>query len=182
MTKLSLSLVSASIAKDVIVSARKEIEGIVKLETATDTAITKLADHFTIICKVSKAEFAKGTAVKNPAKAEVKAIFEEAFPKSAKDYQTAFWFCWLNGFEFKRSAFKKGTQAKMLEDAGKQVPETKSKADAQKAGKIESTDRKALDATLSKAIKQARLLSLTGFAADILDLCLESLDGFKEAE
>lgn len=51
---------------------------------------------------------------------------------------------------------------------------------ATKAGKVESTDRAALDATLAKALKQARLLGLVEFAASVLDLAIESLDGFKE--
>lgn len=49
-----------------------------------------------------------------------------------------------------------------------------------KSGKVESTDRAALDATLSKAIKQARMLGLVEFAANVVDLALESLDGFQE--
>lgn len=51
---------------------------------------------------------------------------------------------------------------------------------ATKAGKVESTDRAALDATLAKALKQARMLGLVEFAASVLDLAIESLDGFKE--
>ena len=50
---------------------------------------------------------------------------------------------------------------------------------AGKAGKVESTDRAALDATLSKALKQARMLGLGGFAADMEALCADCLDGFK---
>lgn len=42
------------------------------------------------------------------------------------------------------------------------------------------TSREELDKTLSKAIQQARLLGLNEFAANIVDLCLDSLDGFKE--
>jgi hypothetical protein len=44
------------------------------------------------------------------------------------------------------------------------------------------TSRAELDKTLSKALAQARLLGLTEFAANVLDLCLESLDDFKETE
>lgn len=51
---------------------------------------------------------------------------------------------------------------------------------ASKAGKVESTDRAALDATICKALKQARLLGLTGFAADLLDMATGALDGFAE--
>lgn len=49
-----------------------------------------------------------------------------------------------------------------------------------KAGKVESTTRAELDKTISKALAQARILGLTEFAANILDLALESLDGFAE--
>jgi hypothetical protein len=48
------------------------------------------------------------------------------------------------------------------------------------AGEIKSTSRDELNKTLSKAIQQARLLGLNEFAANIVDLCLESLDNFKE--
>jgi hypothetical protein len=49
-----------------------------------------------------------------------------------------------------------------------------------KAGKVVSTTRADADKTLSKALAQYRALGLTEFAAGLLDLALESLDGFKE--
>jgi hypothetical protein len=55
-------------------------------------------------------------------------------------------------------------------------------SDAKTSGKVQSTTREELDKTLSKALAQARLLGLTEFAANVLDLCLESLDDFKETE
>jgi hypothetical protein len=51
---------------------------------------------------------------------------------------------------------------------------------AGKAGAVTSTSREDLDKTLSKAIAQARMLGLTEFAAQVLDVAIESLDGFKE--
>jgi len=54
--------------------------------------------------------------------------------------------------------------------------------DTTKAGKVTSTSRDELDKTLSKAIAQARILKLNGFVADLTDLCLDALDGFKEVE
>jgi len=50
---------------------------------------------------------------------------------------------------------------------------------AAKAGKVESTDRAALDATINKALKQARLLGQKGWAAEVEALCLEYLHEFK---
>jgi hypothetical protein len=49
-----------------------------------------------------------------------------------------------------------------------------------KAGKVIKTDRAELDKTISKALAQCRALGLTDLAADMLDLCLDRLDGFKE--
>lgn len=53
-------------------------------------------------------------------------------------------------------------------------------SEAAKSGKVTSTTRTDADKTLSKALAQYRALGLTEFAAGILDLALESLDGFKE--
>ena len=48
------------------------------------------------------------------------------------------------------------------------------------SGPVQSTDREALDKTISKALAQMRILGLTELAADTLDLMLERLDGFTE--
>ena len=48
------------------------------------------------------------------------------------------------------------------------------------SGKVVSTSRTDLDKTISKALAQARALGLTEFAADMLDLTIDSLEGFKE--
>jgi hypothetical protein len=51
---------------------------------------------------------------------------------------------------------------------------------ATSSGKVVSTSRTDLDKTISKALAQARALGLTEFAADMLDLTIDSLEGFKE--
>lgn len=48
------------------------------------------------------------------------------------------------------------------------------------SGKVISTTHAEFHKTLCKALAQARALTLTGFAADMLDLCLDRLDGFEE--
>ena len=53
-------------------------------------------------------------------------------------------------------------------------------SDVGKAGPVTSTTRESADKTLSKALAQYRALGLTLFAADLLDVALDSLDGFKE--
>jgi hypothetical protein len=51
---------------------------------------------------------------------------------------------------------------------------------ATKAGKVVTTTRAELDKTLCKALEQARALGLVNFAAELVDLAVESLDGFGE--
>ena len=53
-------------------------------------------------------------------------------------------------------------------------------SDVGKAGPVTSITRDAADKTLSKALAQYRALGLTMFAADLLDVALDALDGFKE--
>jgi hypothetical protein len=53
-------------------------------------------------------------------------------------------------------------------------------SDVGKAGPVTSITRDAADKTLSKALAQYRALGLTEFAANVLDLAIDSLDGFKE--
>jgi hypothetical protein len=47
-------------------------------------------------------------------------------------------------------------------------------------GKVTTTTRVELDKTISKALEQARALGLLNFAAELVDLATESLDGFSE--
>jgi hypothetical protein len=72
--------------------------------------------------------------------------------------------------------------ASLKNDKEKSLPWSK-KGQAQgapKTGKVTSTSREELDKTLCKALAQLRILKLNDLAADMLDLCLERLDGFKE--
>ena len=66
-------------------------------------------------------------------------------------------------------------------DAEKILPFSKKATPATaKAGKVTSTTREELDKTISKAIAQARMIKQGNFAAELVDLCIEYLDGFKE--
>jgi hypothetical protein len=114
----------------------------------------------------------KGNAKTNEARREVKEMFDAIVSptcskSSAASYQSAFWIAFEQGIAFQRDLNNK------KENAGEKSSEPKS-------GKVTSTSRTDLDKTLSKALAQARMLGLTEFAADILDLCIESLDDFKE--
>lgn len=169
-------VINQSIISNVIKSFVKGAKQAQDIREAQDKNIQAAVDAFTIACDKPKADFLKGNAKTNPARGQVKAMFDSLveaghIQKSAgANYQTSFWIAFTEAVPFQRDLFKS------------HKPASEPKAAKPKAGKIESTDRKALDATLSKAIKQARLLGLNEFAAELVDLAIESLDDFKEAE
>ena len=72
--------------------------------------------------------------------------------------------------------------ADLKNDASKKLPWGKAGKASGKAknGSVSTTTRADLDKTLSKALAMARMLGLTEFAADLVDLCIDSLDDFKE--
>lgn len=142
-----------------------------------DAAIQMHVDAMRVAMgKTPMATFLKGNAAKNDARREVKELFESLATAdhisaaSARIYAGSYWVAFEQNVPFQRDLFK-----------GKAKPAS-DKGDDKKAGEVKSTTREALDKTLSKAIEQARLLGLTEFAAEMLDLCIESLDGFTEAE
>lgn len=71
--------------------------------------------------------------------------------------------------------------ADLKNDASKKLPWSKAKeSTTAKNGKVSTTTRAELDKTLTKALAMARTLGLLEFAADLVDLCTDSLDDFKE--
>jgi hypothetical protein len=152
-----------------------------KIIAIQDKAVQLLLDDMVIKADKPKVEFAQGNACSNPARAEVKALFDALVEKeyikakSAAQYQSCFWHAFKTGVPFSRSLINEKAATKKADGASKATA-------TPKTGKVESTTRAELDKTLSKAIKQARLLKLTEFAACILDQCIESLDAFKEIE
>jgi hypothetical protein len=152
-----------------------------KIVAMQDKAVQLVLDTIVVNADKPKAEFLKGNARTNPARAEVKALFDALVEKeyikakSAAQYQSCFWVAFEKGVPFSRSLINEKAATKKADGASKDTA-------TPKAGKVESTTRAELDKTLSKAIKQARLLGLTEFAACMLDHCIESLDNFKEIE
>lgn len=168
-----MTIVSKSIVNSIFKAFKGEADAIAKARSDQDKAIQSALDAMTIACDKPKAEFLKGNAVKNPARAEVKAIFDglveakHISKSSGASYQSAFWIAFEQGIPFQRDLNNK----KEPSESTPAIP---------KSGKVTSTSRTDLDKTLSKALAQARALGLTDFAADLLDHCIESLDGFKE--
>ena len=167
-----MTYVSKNTVNKIVSSFKKEKVLADKVRMDQDKAIQLAVDEMVIACDKPKAEFMKGNARTNPARAEVAALFgalaEAGYisTASAKAYQNCFWIAFETGVPFSRSLHNKQSESKQSE--------------SKQSGKVESTTRAELDKTLCKALRQARLIGLTGFAAEMLDLCIESLDGFEE--
>jgi hypothetical protein len=167
-----MTIVSKNLTSKVIKLFQGEGDTIAKIRVDQDKAINAVLDAMTLACDKPKELFMKGNAKTNEARREVKEMFDAIVSptcskSSAASYQSAFWIAFEQGIAFQRDLNNK------KENAGEKSSEPKS-------GKVTSTSRTDLDKTLSKALAQARMLGLTEFAADILDLCIESLDDFKE--
>ena len=167
-----------NVAKAVIAQFGKTEATVIAAKVAEDKVIQKAVDTMVLSFVVdvstkglTKAQWAALRAPKAAHKVEVSAMFAECSgitDAPRRNLATAFWMAFESGKPFDRSAVKAKSEAKAK-------PETTT-------GKVESTTREALDKTLSKAIKQARLLGLTEFAAVLVDHCVDALEAFKEIE
>ena len=171
-----MSVINASIVNAVIKSFEGEAKAIAKARAIQDKAIQAALDAMFIACDKPKAEFLKGNAKTNPARGQIKGMFDAIVEagyiskSSGASYQSAFWIAFEQGIEFKRDLNNKKDKTEGGE----------AKTSAKASGAVQSTSRTDLDKTLSKAMAQARLLGLLDFAADLVDLCQDRLDGFEE--
>lgn len=171
-----MTVINASIVSAVVRSFEGEAKAIAKARAAQDKAIQAALDAMFIACDKPKAEFLKGNAKTNPARGQIKAMFDAIVEKgfisksSGASYQSAFWIAFEQGIEFSRDLNNKKDKG----EAGE------AKANPKSSGGVQSTTRKDLDKTISKALAQARLLGLLDFAADMLDLVQDRLDNFEE--
>lgn len=170
-----MSVINQSLIAAVVKSFEGEAKALAKARAGQDKAIQGALDAMLIACDKPKAEWLKGNAKTNPARAQIKALFDCLAEKnfisksSAASYQSAFWIAFEQGIQFQRDLNNKKDKA-----------EGETKASAKASGAVQSTSRTDLDKTLSKAMAQARLLGLTEFAAELVDLCIDRLDGFTE--
>jgi hypothetical protein len=168
-----MSIINPAIVQAVVKSFEGEAKAVAKARIVQDKAIQGALDAMFIACDKPKAEFLKGNAKSNEARGQIKSMFDAIAEagyiskSSAASYQSAFWIAFEQGVEFKR-------------DLNNKKDKVEAKASAKASGAVQSTSRTDLDKTLSKAMAQARLLGLTDFAAELVDLCIDRLDGFKE--
>jgi hypothetical protein len=173
-----MSVINQSLVAAVIKSFEGEAKAIAKARAGQDKAIQATLDAMLIACDKPKALFMKGNAKTNEARGQIKAMFDAIVEKgfisksSGASYQSAYWIAFEQGIEFQRDLNNKKDKAEG--ESGEAKTSTKA------SGAVQSTSRTDLDKTLSKAMAQARLLGLLDFAADLVDLCQDRLDGFEE--
>jgi len=172
-----MSVINQSLVTAVVKSFEGEAKAIAKARAIQDKAIQSALDAMLVACDKPKAVFLMGNAKTNPARGQIKAMFdaitEAGFisKSSAASYQSAFWIAFEHGIPFQRDLNNKKDTPEST-GTGSENPKS--------SGGVQSTSRKDLDKTLSKAMAQARLLGLLEFAAELVDLCIDRLDGFTE--
>lgn len=103
-----MSVINTSITNAVVKSFEGEAKAIAKARMMQDKAIQAANDAMVIACDKPKAEFLKGNAKTNPARAQIKAMFDAIVEKgfisksSAASYQSAFWVAFETNVPFQR--------------------------------------------------------------------------------
>ena len=160
-------IISAALRSAVIKGLKdaKKSEG--RAIEQTTNAGQKLVDGFVLSCDAAD----KAKWFDTYARPVCKEIFAEAglSDSAIRNYPTSVKIAFTQNVPFEPGLFNAGRKAK-----------AEAKKTGARAGVVTKTTRAELDKTISKALAQARLLGLNDFAADVLDLALESLDGFKE--
>ena len=174
-----MSVINKSLVSKVITAFKGEEKKLAAIRADQDKAIQAVLDAMLLAADKPKAEFMKGNAKTNPARAQVKEMFDAIVgplcsKASATQYQTAFWIAFESGVEFSRDLNNK-------KSAAKSEASTKGEADSKaKSGTVTTTTVAELHKTLSKALAQARILNQSIFAADLVDLITDTWPEFKE--
>jgi len=144
-----------------------------KLSSVVCTTMQRFVDTWLVqVGKDEKAVKAMGKAIRDSQVVVDACATGQMARKTFTEYAQSAMRALHYGVEFTPSL--KNDDTKKLPFSKKSTPATA------KAGKVQSTTREELDKTISKAIAQARILGLSEFSASMVDLAIESLDGFKE--
>jgi hypothetical protein len=172
----AVNVISPKLTATVVSLFKSEEMKLATIRTNQDKAIQAALDAMLIACDKPKDVFLKGNAKTNPARGQIGKMFDSIVTENltqgtANSYKSAFWIAFEKGIPFQRDLNNKKSTGNAGSEASAAIP---------KAGASTNTTRAEMDKTLSKAMAQARALGLTEFAADLVDLCVDCLDGFKE--
>lgn len=177
-----MSFISTAHKNAAVKSFAAEAVKLAKIREDQDKTISACIDDLRLNMDKPMTEFLKGNAKTNPARAEVKELFEKIAEagglsaSAAANYQTSFWVAFEHGVPFTRDLFTK------KKGAGAEGTGTAAKADkaAQKAGKVTTTTLEDAHKTMAKALAQYRMVNCTDLAGDLLDVILAAFPDFKE--
>jgi hypothetical protein len=167
---------------------------VIKTFVSTDTKLTKvlatiqgeraksinlMLDAFWVACDKSKDVFLKGNAATNPARAQVKGVFDAIVEAghltkaTAATYQTCFWIAFMDGVAWAPDLANKKTEGDKKDKAeseGGKTPTAKSKVIT-----LDEAQR-----SFSIALAQLRAVNQADLAGELLDVMLERYPDFKE--
>ena len=168
---------------------------VIKTFGSTDTKLTKvlatiqgersksinlMLDAFWIACDKSKDVFLKGNAATNPARAQVKGVFDAIVEAghltkaTAATYQTCFWIAFMDGVAWTPDLANKKTEGKKPTE-GEGEGEAKTTTAKSKVITLDEAQR-----SFSIALAQLRAVNQADLAGDLLDVMLERYPDFKE--
>ena len=145
-----------------------------KLSTTVDVTISQYLDACTVagVGKTEKEIKSIGAAIRN-SQIVLDMVALGAFEKKTfTEYANSAMRAYFYGVPFEQGL--KNNPEFILPWSGAKSDKSKTN------GKVTTTTRAELDKTISKALEQARALGLLNFAAELVDLATESLDGFAE--
>ena len=170
-----MSVISSKLVSSIISSRVRESKVADKAAAETDARIQMAVDAMTVACDKPKAEFLKGNAKTNPARREVKELFEEMAAaaglgeSAARNYATSFWIAFETGVPFMRTLYEtksKGPAAGHAEDS-------------KKAGSVKTTTMAEAIKTGRKLLEQLEVLNQLQARAALLDVLVELDPEFK---
>jgi hypothetical protein len=170
-----MSVISSKLVSAIISSRVRESKVADKAAQETDARIQMAVDQMCMACAVPRAEFLKGNAKTNPARREVKELFEEMAAaaglgeSAARNYATSFWIAFETGVPFMRTLYE--TKAK--------GPSAGRADDAAKAGSVKTTTMAEAIKTGRKLLEQLEVLNQLQARAALLDVLIELDPEFK---
>jgi hypothetical protein len=172
----AVAVISPKLTSTVVSLFKSEETKIATIRINQDKAIQAALDAMLIACDKPKALFLKGNAKTNAARGQIGKMFDDIVTVNltqgtANSYKSAFWIAFEQGIPFQRDLNNKKSTGN---DAGNTKTETP------KVGTVTQTNVPELHKTLSKALAQARILNQTIFAADLIDLIVDTWPDFVE--
>jgi hypothetical protein len=174
------AVISPRLTATVVTLFKNEEKKISAIRADQDKAIQAALDAMWIACNTTKAEFMKGNAVHNPARRQIKAMFDSIIgPNTTKStagtYGSCFWIAFEAGIPFSRDLANKKTEAK------KKAATTATTAPTATTAKSKVITLVEAQRSFSVALAQLRAVNQADLAGELLDVMLARFEDFKES-